>query len=196
MIPEAGLPPCSTPLFSAPVKAREQRSPMITPNRRYGTVMHVVGVADMKVSNDPESVLVTYSLGSCVGVVVYDPFVGVGGMLHYMLPDSGIDREKARKNPYMFADTGIPALFKACYRFGAKKQRMRVVVVGGAQILDRDGFFNIGKRNHMALRKMFFRNNVIIDYEEVGGTVNRTVKLDIKTGHTYLKSSDQVEKRV
>ena len=80
----------------------------------------IVGVSDMKVSNDREAILITYSLGSCIGVAIYDSVARVGGLLHYMLPESGLDQEKARKNPYMFADTGIPALFKAAYKLGAK----------------------------------------------------------------------------
>ena len=76
----------------------------------------VVGVADMKVSNDQEQMLVTYSLGSCIGVAIYDPVARVGGMLHYMLPESSLDRRKAQKNPSMFGDTGIPFLFKSSYK--------------------------------------------------------------------------------
>lgn len=67
----------------------------------------------MKISNTPGTVLVTYSLGSCIAVAIYDPLVRVGGMLHFMLPDSELDPEKAQNNPFMFADTGIPSLFKA-----------------------------------------------------------------------------------
>lgn len=156
----------------------------------------VVGVSDMKVSNDPDAVLVTYSLGSCIGVVVYDPFVKVGGMLHYMLPESEIDPEKAEKNPFMFADRGIPLLFKAAYAQGAKKQHMDVYVFGGSQILDQKGFFNIGKRNYTSLRKLFFKNNVIAKYEDVGGSSNRTVRLEIKTGHVLVKTSGGEEVRV
>ena len=149
----------------------------------------VVGVADMKVSNEPEHVLVTYSLGSCIGVVIYDPVVKVGGVLHYMLPESSLDRRKAQNNPYMFGDTGIPLLFKSSYKLGAKKNRLKVFVVGGSQILDQKGLFNIGKRNHTLLRKMIWKNNIMIDLEEVGGTVNRTLKLKIKNGKTLLKVS-------
>lgn len=148
-----------------------------------------VGVGDMKVSNDPEVVLATYSLGSCIGLSIYDPFVRVGGILHYMLPESSLDLAKAKRNPYMFGDTGIPLLFTEVYKFGAKKGRMKVTIVGGAQILDQDGFFNIGKRNYLILRKMFWKNNVLIDFEDVGGSVNRTLKLEIGTGQTYLKVS-------
>lgn len=149
----------------------------------------IVGVADMKVSNNPEDVLVTYSLGSCIGLAVYDPVASVGGLLHYMLPESSLDGNKAKKNPYMFGDTGIPMLFKTTYQLGAKKNRLKVVVVGGSQILDQKGLFNIGKRNHTVLRKMFWKNNVMIDFEDVGGSSNRTIKLEIKTGEAWLKVS-------
>ena len=150
----------------------------------------------MKVSDDMEAVLATYSLGSCIGVAIYDAVARVGGLLHYMLPESSLDPGKAIKNPYMFADTGIPALFKAAYKLGAKKQRLKVVVVGGSQILDQKGFFNIGKRNETAVRKMFHRNNVIIDYTDVGGVVNRTIKLAVDNGDVWLKVSGKGEKKI
>lgn len=156
----------------------------------------IVGVSDMKVSSDREAILVTYSLGSCICVAIYDSVARVGGLLHYMLPESSLDQEKARKNPYMFADTGIPALFKAAYKLGAKKQRMKVVVVGGSQVLDQKGFFNIGKRNEIAVRKMFHKNNVIIDYKDVGGTVNRTVKLAVNNGDIWIKVSGRGERKI
>lgn len=150
----------------------------------------------MKVSDDMEALLVTYSLGSCIGVAIYDAVARVGGLLHYMLPESSLDPEKAKKNPCMFADTGIPALFKAAYKLGAKKQRLKVIVVGGSQILDQKGFFNIGKRNETAVRKMFHRNNVIVDYTDVGGVVNRTIKLAVDNGDIWLKVSGKGEKKL
>jgi len=156
----------------------------------------IVGVSDMKVSNDPDSVLITYSLGSCIGISIYDSVARVGGLLHFMLPESKLDETKARNNPFMFADTGIPALFKAAYKLGALKQRIKVVVVGGAQVLDQKGFFNIGKRNHMAVRKIFWKNRVMTDYEEVGGNVNRTIKLLIRDGEVWLKTSGQEFKKI
>ena len=150
----------------------------------------------MKVSSDMEATLVTYSLGSCIGIAVYDSVARVGGLLHYMLPESSLDPVKAKKNPYMFADTGIPSLFKAVYKLGAKKQRLKVIVIGGSQILDQKGFFNIGKRNETAARKMFHKNNVIISYKDVGGVVNRTVKLAINNGDTWIKVSGKGEKKI
>ncbi|HCY87830.1 MAG TPA: chemotaxis protein CheD [Desulfobacteraceae bacterium] len=157
---------------------------------------HIVGVADMKTSNLAGDSIVTYSLGSCIGLAIYDPIARAGGILHYMLPDSSIDKEKARAKPYMFADTGIPRLFKESYSLGAKKNRIKVFVAGGAEILDQQGFFNIGKRNYMALKKMLFRNNVLIEKQVVGGNVNRTVRLEIATGHIYIKTSGSREARI
>jgi len=156
----------------------------------------VVGVGDMKISNDPGAVLVTYSLGSCIGLVIYDPVAKVGGLLHYMLPESKIDGVKAQKNPYMFGDTGIPLLFKGTYKLGAKKNRLKIMVVGGAQILDQEGVFNIGKRNYTLLRKLFWKNSVMIDYENVGGQVNRTIKLKLKNGEAWLKMPGMDLKKV
>jgi len=155
----------------------------------------VVGVSDMVISNNPEATLVTYSLGSCIGVAIYDPKVKVGGMLHFMLPDSSLDPGKAQKNPYMFADTGIPLLFKGAYKLGAQKNRMQVVVVGGAQVSGGKDFFNIGKRNYLALRKMFWKNNVMVSFKSVGGSGNRTLRLDIKDGRTWLKESGKPQQR-
>ena len=73
---------------------------------------------------------------------------------------------------------------------------MKVVVVGGAQILDQKGFFNIGKRNHMAVRKIFWKNQVMIDYEDIGGSVNRTIRIDIATGKIHIKVSGMGETTV
>lgn len=156
----------------------------------------IVGVADMKVSNNPEESIITYSLGSCIGLVIYDSVVKVGGVLHYMLPESSIDRGKAAARPYMFADSGIPRLFKTAYQLGAVKQRMNIYAAGGAEILDQKGFFNIGKRNYMALKKIFFKNNVMINKQDVGGNVNRTVRIEIATGDIYVKTSGSKEVKI
>ncbi len=153
----------------------------------------VVGISDMKVSNKPDDVLITYSLGSCIGVVIWDPVAKVGGMLHYMLPDSSLDKEKAKLKPFMFADSGIPRLFKETYKYGAVKSRIIVKVVGGSQIMDSSGVFNIGKRNHAVLRKIFWKNKIMIAKEDVGGSGNRTVSLEVGTGITHLKVSGRGE---
>lgn len=156
----------------------------------------IVGVSDMKVSNDADAVLITYSLGSCIGISVYDSVAKVGGILHFMLPESKLDEGKAQKNPFMFADTGIPALFEALCDMGAVTERMKVIVTGGAQVLDQKGFLNIGKRNQIAVKELLSRHKVEIDYEEVGGNVNRTIKLLIKNGEAWLKISGQEFKKI
>jgi chemotaxis protein CheD len=149
----------------------------------------IVGISDIKVSNNAKDVIVTYALGSCIGIVVFDPVAKVGGMLHYMLPESSLDQNKARENPEMFADTGIPLLFKTCYKLGAEKKRMMVKAAGGASILDDTNFFRIGQKNIMAMRKIFWKNNVMLDKEDVGLNYNRTIRLEISTGKVFVRSS-------
>jgi len=149
----------------------------------------IVGISDIKVSNSLDDVIITYALGSCIGISVYDPVAKVGGLLHYMLPDSTLDEKKARENPAMFADTGIPTLFKACYHLGAEKRRMIVKAAGGASILDDTNFFRIGQKNIMAMRKIFWKNNVMITSEDTGANHNRTVRLEVATGKTLVRSS-------
>ncbi len=151
-----------------------------------------IDIADMKVSNKADDVLITYSLGSCIGVVIYDPEIKAGGLLHYMLPDSSISPEKAKEKPYMFADTGIPILFKSLYKLGAEKQRIIVKVAGGSQIMDAKGVFNIGKRNYLALRKILWRNNVMITTEDIGGYKSRTLSIEIATGRVFVKKNKEV----
>jgi chemotaxis protein CheD len=150
----------------------------------------IVGISDLKVSNNAGDVLVTYALGSCISVAVYDPRVKVGGLLHFMLPDSTLDVERAKISPAMFADTGITLLFKSCYSLGAEKKHMTVKVAGGASILDDTGYFRIGQKNITAMRKIFWRNNVMIDAEDTGRNCNRTVRLEVATGKCLVKSSE------
>ncbi len=151
----------------------------------------VVGVGDMAVSNNPDLTLVTYSLGSCLGIVIFDPVARVGGLLHVMLPDSTIDTAKAEARPGMFVDTGVPALFRAAYQLRADKRRVRIYVIGGAQIMDNSGFFNIGKRNCEALDALLAQHQLAVTAKEIGGLQNRTVFFRLNTGQVTLKMSGQ-----
>lgn len=153
----------------------------------------IVGMADMKVSGEAGASIVTYSLGSCIGVCIYDPVARVGGILHFMLPESKLSPEKAVQRPYMFADVGIPLLFHEAYRLGGSKGRIVVKAAGGAQVLDPAGLFNIGKRNILALRKILWQNSVMLGATALGGTVNRTMSLDLGTGQVLLKTSGEGE---
>lgn len=145
-----------------------------------------VGVGDCRLSRDPDSALVTYALGSCIAVLIHDAVARVGGLLHFMLPESGQHRAKAQQNPYMFADSGIPLLFHSAYELGAEKRRLVVTAVGGAQMIDPQGMFNIGKRNCLAMRKIFWRAGILLHAEHVGGTSSRTVSLEVSTGRIVL----------
>jgi chemotaxis protein CheD len=149
---------------------------------------YIVGVSDMKLSNSAGDIVVTHALGSCVGIAIHDPQACVGGILHYMLPLSSVDSEKARANPFMFGDTGVPDFFKEAYRLGAVKERLRVVMAGGAQVFEQQDFFDIGKRNVVIARKMFWKNNVLIAAEDVGGHLPRTLFLEIGSGRTWFSS--------
>ena len=156
----------------------------------------IVGIAEMAASNNQNVILTTYSLGSCLGIAIYDPVVKAGGLLHIMLPDSTIDLVKAAKQPSMFVDTGVPALFRAAYQLRAEKHRMIICVAGGAQIMDSGGFFNIGSRNYNALAKLFSEHGLKIQAEQTGGMVNRTMYLNLATGEVRLKISGQAQETI
>ena len=147
----------------------------------------VVDIADMKIAVGEDYELTTYALGSCIGVTLYDPVARVGGMLHYMLPEAAINPEKARQNPFMFADTGIPLLFREAYKHGAVRGRLIIKLAGGANVLDQSNHFNIGKRNYLAARKLFYRNNLLIASEFVGGISGKTMRLRLKDGRVEIK---------
>jgi chemotaxis protein CheD len=149
----------------------------------------IVGMADMQVMDDPKVTLITYSLGSCIGVTLYDPSARVGGLLHFMLPDSQIDVQKAKKNPWMFADTGLPLFFSEACKLGVEKGRMQVKTAGGSQMMDESGFFNIGARNHMALRTLLRMQEISVDGEDIGGPLNRTLSIDLSSGKVWVKIS-------
>jgi chemotaxis protein CheD len=153
----------------------------------------VVGISDCQVSVEPDSELVTYALGSCIAVSVWDPMRRIAGMLHYMLPESSMDAHKAETHPYMFADTGIERLMKAACDKGADRRRLVVRLAGGAQVLDPQGVFNIGKRNYQAARKMLWKYGMLIASEAVGGEVSRTVRLTAEDGRLRVKEGNGSE---
>lgn len=156
--------------------------------REFCDMRHTVGISEMRLAADPGDEIITHSLGSCIGVSIYDPAAMVGGILHYQLPQADQSPEKAQENPCMFADTGIPALFKAAYRLGADKKRIIVKVAGGSCVADVNDFFQIGRRNYIMLQKIFWKNGVIISAEDVGGNSWRTMKLVMDTGRVTIKN--------
>jgi chemotaxis protein CheD len=147
----------------------------------------VVGVGDMGVSNNPQITLSTYALGSCVAVVAYDPFAKAGGLLHLMLPDSTISPAKAQSQPAMFADSGLPILFRSLAGMRVDLNRIRIFLAGGANVLCDADTFRIGERNIRATSDYLTRNNLFVRHSSLGGNINRTVHLNIGTGEITLK---------
>jgi chemotaxis protein CheD len=136
-------------------------------------------------------IIVTHALGSCLGLVVYDPVQKIGGLLHAMLPLSKINPAKAEANPYMFVDTGVPALFKALYEIGGQKSRMIIKAAGCGNPLGKNEMFKIGERNYTVLKKLLWKNNILLNTEDVGGTASRTIHFEIDTGQTVISSNGQ-----
>jgi chemotaxis protein CheD len=148
----------------------------------------------MKLSNQRNDEIITFALGSCLGVTVFDPVSCVGGMVHVMLPTSSIDPAKAQHNPSMFVDSGIPKLFLESYKLGAARGRLEVTAAGGACTSgsEDDDYFQIGKRNITILRKLLWKNGIVLAASEMAGTAARTMTLHLETGIVTIRSNGLV----
>ncbi len=157
-----------------------------------------VGIAGLHVATSEKDEIVTYALGSCLGITMYDPVAKVGGLVHVMLPDSTIDRNKAEKQPGMFVDTGVPALLTRMTEKGAQKTRLRVAVAGGAaQRLAGKDHFQIGERNYKAFEQLVASQGLRLIASDVGGTnLARTMTLAVATGSVEIKSDGTAKKLV
>ena len=112
-----------------------------------------VGMADLNICRAPD-VLITVGLGSCIGLTLYDPVNKIGGMVHYMLPDSHITANNG--NIAKFADTGIPELLKRITLAGANRSRLIAKIAGGAKMFGVNQMSNIGsigERNAAAAKQ-------------------------------------------
>lgn len=147
----------------------------------------VVNISDMKFSKNPEDILVTYSLGSCLGVTAYDPQAGIGGLIHCLLPRASAAREKQRQNPYMFVNTGVTMMVRKLVKEGASVKRLIFKAAGGAN-MRHDNLFNTGERNFEALLRLMERNKIDLAAANVGGTIPRTVFLHLDSGKTIVRS--------
>lgn len=147
-----------------------------------------VGVADLVVTNKPDATIITYALGSCIGVTIHDPVARIGGLLHFMLPTSDLHKERAEAHPAMFGDMGIPLLFRRCCDLGGKKERFVVCAAGGAEVLSDDGHFKIGSRNRTLLRKILWKNGILLSGDDTGGSNSRTLSMRLSDGRVVVKS--------
>ncbi len=153
----------------------------------------VVGVGDMSASNNPAITLSTYALGSCVAVLLYDPGSKAGALLHIMLPESKLSAAKAAAQPAMFADTGLPMTLRAFQGVRGDLSRMRIFLAGGASVLCTNDTFKIGERNLRATNEYLSGLGLRAHRSAVGGTINRTVHLNIGTGAVTLKTPEATE---
>ena len=148
----------------------------------------------MKISSSKEDEIVTYALGSCLGITVYDPVGQIGAMAHVMLPSSTIDRVKAGSNPCIFVDSGVKKLFWDAYKAGAVRNRLIVTAAGGACAngLEQDDYFQIGKRNVTILRNLLWKNGIILKNCDFGGNLARTMSLNINSGEVLIRTNGNV----
>lgn len=151
----------------------------------------VVGIGEYHVSDDPDDIVKTFALGSCVAVIMYDKIKRVGGLIHIALPDSSISRDKKEKLPGYFADTGIPLLIETMKKKGVQLSNLRIKMVGGASVLNLNYNFDIGTRNILAVKKILWRHNLGIISEDVGGKIARTCMLNVNNGEIVVSSNNK-----
>ena len=145
-----------------------------------------VGIADMKIAQG-NSVLVTYALGSCIGLCFHDPRIKLGALLHVMLP---LNMETGRKNPLKYADTGIRETLRQMEAQGASRSRITVKIAGGAKMFEVNGgnLGNIGQRNIESVHTILRKEGIRLLGEYVGGSVARTMLFDVDSGQSCIRS--------
>lgn len=147
-----------------------------------------VGMADLNICKNP-NIITTLGLGSCIGLTFYDPITKVGGMVHYMLPDS--TKVRNNSNIAKFADTGINELLKRVLAAGANRNRLVAKIAGGAKMFEVSGMSdigNIGARNAEAAKMILRQMKIKLVAEDTGLNYGRTVELHCDTGDFYIKS--------
>jgi len=160
-------------------------------------LMTAVNCSAMRISTNPVETLVAFSIGSGMGVAVHDPVGGVGGILNFLLPDSGSAQGvNPDRVPFMFADTAIPAFVAALVAQDAQPDRLKVVIAGGAHIMDQNGAFNIGRQNLAALKTCFAAYHLKIHHENTGGSNSRTLSLEIGSGCSSIRIFGEGEQKV
>lgn len=139
-----------------------------------------VGIADMKMAKS-SGVLITYALGSCIGICLHDPGIKLGAMVHIMLP---LNMEEGRKNTMKYADTGIRETLRQMEAKGASRARITAKIAGGAKMFEMSGgnLGNIGQRNIESVHMNLKREGIRLLKEDVGGSVARTLLFDVASG--------------
>ncbi|MGA2159164.1 MAG: chemotaxis protein CheD [Dehalococcoidia bacterium] len=152
--------------------------------------MVVVGLGEMQVSSDPNTVLACLGLGSCIGISAYDPVARVGAMVHVVLPHGNpVD---CGKSPTKYANTALPAMVNQMESKGAVKSRIVIKIAGGAKIIHTvpvGSILDIGDRNITAVKSAVAENKLSIKAEDIRGTLGRSMWLSIDTGITKLRTT-------
>ncbi len=148
----------------------------------------VVSISAMEYSRSPADVLVTYSLGSCIGVTAYDPQTRVGAMIHCLLPHAGVSPDKAAQNPFMFVSSGVVEMIKTLLKIGASRERLIIKAAGGAKMMRVNNMFDVGARNAETLLKLLQHNRMRLAGQDFGGSIPRTMSLQMETGKVLIKS--------
>lgn len=153
-----------------------------------------VGVGEYATSVTPGEIVKTLALGSCVAVVILDTNNKSVGLLHIALPESSINKKRAKEKPGMFVDTGIPDLLEEMKKLGYDGSSGLIIkLAGGASIMDPNETFKIGKRNVLAIRKTLWRFRLGAIAEDVGGNISRSVAVDMNTGKVIISSPGRGE---
>jgi len=146
----------------------------------------VVGVGDVTISSERGAILSTFALGSCVGMVLFDSKNGVGGLLHFMLPFSAVAAEKSRKQPFLFADTGIQKFISMFTSMGGDLSKTKCVIAGGASVMTSSDTFKIGEKNGEAAKTVLRKMGIPVLLEQLGGFSNRSLHLDLSDGSLVI----------
>ncbi len=155
-----------------------------------------VGMADYKVGRAPAT-LISYGLGSCIGISLYDPQTKIGGLLHIMLPDSS--KSRSNENRAKFADTGIVDMLQELQKMGAVKSRLVAKLAGGAQMFafaNASDIMRVGVRNVEASKEILKGLSIPIVGEDTGKNYGRTVQIDLSTGIYTVKTIDKGNKEI
>ena len=154
----------------------------------------IVCISDMVVESDPNVVLRSYSLGSCLCISMYEPSKKIGGMINCMLPHYSINPEEAVRSPCMFVDSGVPKLLESMVDAGCSTDALIVKVTGVANVLSDEGWFNIAERNYTVFKELMEQRGMAIDAEHIGGNMTKTVHFHIGTGRfTIFLGKEEIE---
>ncbi|MDR3563779.1 MAG: chemotaxis protein CheD [Negativicutes bacterium] len=155
-----------------------------------------VGMADYKVGQNPFN-LISYGLGSCIGIALYDPITKIGGLAHIMLPDS--TQARSAENPAKFADTALPLMLDELQKLGASRAKITAKIAGGAQMFaftNTTDIMRVGERNAEAVRMVLKKLNIKLVADDTGGNYGRTVELILSSGIFRIKTIDKGEKEL